>query len=322
MAAAPQDREALEDWLYDLYKTVGEIEDGEAYRRHLASTRRPYVPIRPELTRYDFMWIATLGILIAPWFYMLVEIIVTGRAENREVGAVYGRVLLYGWLYCIAVGVVFALVFSIIFLWTRLAKKPVRSTRLTLGRGRVRRVTEFFAAAMVTVLVYGVGLAFRSPSIPIVLVGAILVFVLIVAGTTWVWRRLWNAYAVRRNARIDVLNRPIEEKREIATQQLAPVYQYLNATYGGHFPLEYRNARAVQHLLAIVVNFRASTLQDAINRYVVDLHHERMEASQAAILDQQRLLVLEQRNTRNAVYSAAIWNTAMQAATISAIRRY
>lgn len=121
----------------------------------------------------------------------------------------------------------------------------------------------------------------------------------------------------KRNEVVQAANNEIWKR---CTAELAPVNQQLDddgaaftQRFAQHFPNDYAYSDAVAFCLKAVQNHRADSVGSAINLYEQELHQQRLEQTQEAILE-------EQARTRRQQAVGMVVNTVMQGATISAIR--
>lgn len=127
-----------------------------------------------------------------------------------------------------------------------------------------------------------------------------------------------NVKAKRHNAREEaatdareVHNEQIHEREKVVVDEINSLVGEYRDNYQGKFPAAYLLANAVAHMWQLVDNYRASTLQEVINVYEGDMHRQRIENqnqamlnNQLRMLNNQERIVAEQRYTRWAVTSA------------------
>lgn len=99
----------------------------------------------------------------------------------------------------------------------------------------------------------------------------------------------------------------------VIDQELTHASRTYQSRFAGWFPEKYLAPADVYACLIIVRDHRASTVQEAVNRYMTDQHEEYLRDAARAQLEEQ------QRSTRVAQFNG-IMNAAMQGATIGTIR--
>lgn len=126
-----------------------------------------------------------------------------------------------------------------------------------------------------------------------------------------------NVKAKRHNAREEaatdareVHNEQIHEREKVVVDEINSLVGEYRDNYQGKFPAAYLLANAVAHMWQLVDNYRASTLQEVINVYEGDMHRQRIENqnqamlnNQLRMLNNQERIIAEQRYTRRAVIS-------------------
>lgn len=130
------------------------------------------------------------------------------------------------------------------------------------------------------------------------------------------------------NSRIPAINARRRKANEAITQQIeqitAPEIKPLDdqldkarqeyfEKYHGWFPERYLSSQDVGACWHIVHDHRATTIQDAVNRYLADLHELYMRTTA------EKQLAEQQRATRVAIVNGII-NASMQSAMISSMR--
>ncbi|MDP9904543.1 hypothetical protein [Arthrobacter bambusae] len=130
-----------------------------------------------------------------------------------------------------------------------------------------------------------------------------------------------NSRLPEMNAQIEQYNQETSKKIvEMAGPEVTPIESQLqqarqefNSRYLGWFPEKYLSSVDVGECWQIVHDHRASTVQEAVNRYLTDQHEQYLrDAANAQLAEQQRATRVAQTN--------GIINAAMQAATIGAIQ--
>lgn len=126
-----------------------------------------------------------------------------------------------------------------------------------------------------------------------------------------------NAKVKRHNASEDAATKSREAHNEQVHELEKAVVDEINSlvgeyrdNYQGKFPAAYLLANAVAYMWQLVDNYRASTLQEVINVYEGDMHRQRIESqnramlnNQLRMLNNQERIIAEQRYTRWAVTS-------------------
>ena len=127
-----------------------------------------------------------------------------------------------------------------------------------------------------------------------------------------------NAKVKRHNAREEaatdareVHNEQVHGLEKAVVDEINSLVGEYRDNYQGKFPAAYLLANAVAHMWQLVDNYRASTLQEVVNVYEGDMHRQRIENqnqamlnNQLRMLNNQERIVAEQRYTRWAVTSA------------------
>ena len=127
-----------------------------------------------------------------------------------------------------------------------------------------------------------------------------------------------NAKVKRHNASEDAAtnsreahNEQVHELEKAVVDEINSLVGEYRDNYQGKFPAAYLLANAVAHMWQLVDNYRASTLQEVVNVYEGDMHRQRIENqnqamlnNQLRMLNNQERIVAEQRYTRWAVTSA------------------
>ena len=130
-----------------------------------------------------------------------------------------------------------------------------------------------------------------------------------------------NSRLAQMNAQIQLYNHAMAEKiRELAGPEHAPIQaalqearQEFDDRFQGWFPERFLRSIDVGECWQIVYDHRASTVQEAVNRYLSDQHEQYLrDAASAQLAEQQRATRVAQMN--------GIINASMQAATIGAVR--
>lgn len=126
-----------------------------------------------------------------------------------------------------------------------------------------------------------------------------------------------NVKAKRHNAREEaatdareVHNEQVHGLEKAVVDEINSLVGEYRDNYQGKFPAAYLLANAVAHMWQLVDNYRASTLQEVINVYEGDMHRQRIENqnqamlnNQLRMLNNQERIIAEQRYTRWAVMS-------------------
>ena len=126
-----------------------------------------------------------------------------------------------------------------------------------------------------------------------------------------------NAKVKRHNASEDAAtnsreahNEQIHEREKAVVDEINSLVGEYRDNYQGKFPAAYLLANAVAYMWQLVDNYRASTLQEVINVYEGDMHRQRIESqnramlnNQLRMLNNQERIIAEQRYTRWAVTS-------------------
>ena len=126
-----------------------------------------------------------------------------------------------------------------------------------------------------------------------------------------------NAKVKRHNASEDAATKSREAHNEQVHELEKAVVDEINSlvgeyrdNYQGKFPAAYLLANAAAYMWQLVDNYRASTLQEVINVYEGDMHRQRIESqnramlnNQLRMLNNQERIIAEQRYTRWAVTS-------------------
>lgn len=126
-----------------------------------------------------------------------------------------------------------------------------------------------------------------------------------------------NVKAKRHNAREDAAtnsreahNEQVHEFEKAVVDEINSLVGEYRDNYQGKFPAAYLLANAVAYMWQLVDNYRASTLQEAVNVYEGDMHRQRIESqnramlnNQLRMLNNQERIIAEQRYTRWAVTS-------------------
>ncbi|MDO5751190.1 MAG: hypothetical protein Q4P78_08375 [Rothia sp. (in: high G+C Gram-positive bacteria)] len=128
----------------------------------------------------------------------------------------------------------------------------------------------------------------------------------VVAG--FLWTIIARAKDIAYNKEVEVYNAHLQQIRPQSAQEIATIeaeLRSLNQQYVSEgmdqFPPNYTDAQTISTLYNLVKNYRASTLQEAVNIYEEDLHRHRMEMSQLQILEGQQQMIEEEQRTRKAV---------------------
>ncbi len=126
-----------------------------------------------------------------------------------------------------------------------------------------------------------------------------------------------NAKVKRHNASEDAAtnsreahNEQVHELEKAVVDEINSLVGEYRDNYQGKFPAAYLLANAVAYMWQLVDNYRASTLQEVINVYEGDMHRQRIESqnramlnNQLRMLNNQERIIAEQRYTRWAVTS-------------------
>lgn len=126
-----------------------------------------------------------------------------------------------------------------------------------------------------------------------------------------------NAKVKRHNASEDAAtnsreahNEQVHEREKAVVDEINSLVGEYRDNYQGKFPAAYLLANAVAYMWQLVDNYRASTLQEVINVYEGDMHRQRIESqnramlnNQLRMLNNQERIIAEQRYTRWAVTS-------------------
>lgn len=126
-----------------------------------------------------------------------------------------------------------------------------------------------------------------------------------------------NAKVKRHNASEDSAtnsreahNEQVHELEKAVVDEINSLVGEYRDNYQGKFPAAYLLANAVAYMWQLVDNYRASTLQEVINVYEGDMHRQRIESqnramlnNQLRMLNNQERIIAEQRYTRWAVTS-------------------
>lgn len=126
-----------------------------------------------------------------------------------------------------------------------------------------------------------------------------------------------NAKVKRHNASEDAAtnsreahNEQVHELEKAVVDEINSLVGEYRDNYQGKFPAAYLLANAVAYMWQLVDNYRASTLQEAVNVYEGDMHRQRIESqnramlnNQLRMLNNQERIIAEQRYTRWAVTS-------------------
>lgn len=133
---------------------------------------------------------------------------------------------------------------------------------------------------------------------------------------------LHNAYVPVANNKIaQENNRKLTSARKLASGEIAPVATeldrireaYAKGNFAELMPEKYNNIESVHALLDIVKDHRASTIQEAVNCYVEDMHREYMRKFADRQIAISELQLEEQKRTTRAVHFANVMNIGMQA---------
>lgn len=105
-------------------------------------------------------------------------------------------------------------------------------------------------------------------------------------------------------------NEQVHELEKAVVDEINSLVGEYRDNYQGKFPAAYLLANAVAYMWQLVDNYRASTLQEVINVYEGDMHRQRIESqnramlnNQLRMLNNQERIIAEQRYTRWAVTS-------------------
>lgn len=79
-------------------------------------------------------------------------------------------------------------------------------------------------------------------------------------------------------------------------------------TYLGNFPAAYLRPGVVDYMWQLVTNYRASTLQEAINVYEADARQQQLADQQRAILDRQNQILAQQQYANTVLVTNMIMN--------------
>lgn len=79
-------------------------------------------------------------------------------------------------------------------------------------------------------------------------------------------------------------------------------------TYLGNFPAAYLRPGVVDYMWQLVTNYRASTLQEAINVYEADARQQQLANQQRAILDRQNQILAQQQYANTVLVTNMIMN--------------
>lgn len=79
-------------------------------------------------------------------------------------------------------------------------------------------------------------------------------------------------------------------------------------TYLGNFPAVYLRPGVVDYMWQLVTNYRASTLQEAINVYEADARQQQLADQQRAILDRQNQILAQQQYANTVLVTNMIMN--------------
>ena len=160
----------------------------------------------------------------------------------------------------------------------------------------------------------------KNPTTPMLITVLLFLFGNLVLGVliSAIMLVVHNAKVKRHNASEDAATNSREAHNEQVHGLEKAVVDEINSlvgeyrdNYQGKFPAAYLLANAVAHMWQLVDNYRASTLQEVVNVYEGDMHRQRIENqnqamlnNQLRMLNNQERIVAEQRYTRWAVTSA------------------
>lgn len=298
--SAPQGQEALRQWLSRLLDLLGGLRQLDLEKRRVLSGYRGMIPHRSPVLLGDRSLVMVFSVC---GFIELFFLILSGR--NR--------------MMTILVNIVFFAIAYAVSARVRKARTPNKTDDLPVTVfGRTYSAQHLAAALLVTVVLLVAYEMFAFAPVETIVVTAVsivmgLVVGLIVTFVSVTRAARFNARADRANRESMKANAPIEENALAISRRMNDVAQALRSEYLTVFPGQYLDEEIVGYLLSLVSNYRASTLQEAINLFEEEQHRMRMERSQQQI-------IAEQQKTQRLQVMSTVINTAMQAATLSEIR--
>ncbi|MST63956.1 hypothetical protein [Schaalia hyovaginalis] len=296
----PQDREVLRAWLARLHDLLRDLRQLEAQKKQVLSRYRPLIPLRGPVASGDQLLVITafVGVFIELFYLAL------GVSDL---------------LTMVIMTVVFvAVAYAVTNLVWKIFKLRRTNEVLVVISGRTFVARQLLATLLVADLFVLIVQFLLFPPVLIAIVTGVAILVGIVVGlfVTAVSKKRaarFNAQAEETNREAKMANASIEQNALAISQRMNELSRELHNEYIGIFPNQYLEENAVGYLLSLVVNYRASTLPEAINLFEEEQHRMRMERGQQQMIE-------EQHKMQRLQMMSTVINTAMQAATISEIR--
>lgn len=183
-----------------------------------------------------------------------------------------------------------------------------------------QKLGKLAVANGVTLLLIDTVIALAPTQIVATIFRALLLLAIVVALLTL--SVLVKTYTPIANYRISQENqRRFKSSMEAARNEIAPVAKeldqvrgaYAHGNYAELIPQKYNNIDSIHALLEIVRDHRASTMQEAVNCHVEDLHRQYMRHFADRQVALSQLQFEEQRRNTRSVRFANVMNVGMQA---------
>lgn len=188
-------------------------------------------------------------------------------------------------------------------------------------RGKERLVLPMAVGHLVPFLLFWLMMAGASTNEPTVanetLMLAIWLFVNLLVGavasvvTLLLHNRKVEAHNTAETAGAEARNlhnqRVYDSEKELVDEINTLVGEFTD-TYLGNFPAAYLRPGVVDYMWQLVTNYRASTLQEAINVYEADARQQQLADQQRAILDRQNQILAQQQYANTVLVTNMIMN--------------
>lgn len=188
-------------------------------------------------------------------------------------------------------------------------------------RGKERLVLPMAVGHLMPFLLLWLMMAGASTNGPTVanetLILAIWLFVNLLVGvvasvvTLLVHNRKVEAHNMAETAGAEARNlhnqRVYDSEKELVDEINTLVGEFTD-TYLGNFPAAYLRPGVVDYMWQLVTNYRASTLQEAINVYEADARQQQLADQQRAILDRQNQILAQQQYANTVLVTNMIMN--------------
>ena len=103
-------------------------------------------------------------------------------------------------------------------------------------------------------------------------------------------------------------NQRVYDSEKELVDEINTLVREFTDTYLGNFPAAYLRPGVVDYMWQLVTNYRASTLQEAINVYEADARQQQLADQQRAILDRQNQILAQQQYANTVLVTNMIMN--------------